>query len=147
MIQQRIQALLATSKQGKVLREGLSTAIIGRPNVGKSSLLNHLLREEKAIVTDIAGTTRDVIEEYVNVRGTAQANRYSWNSETEDVVERIGVERSRKALAEADLILLVLNQSEPLTAEDEQLLEATSGLKRIILLNKIDLPAQLEQEN
>ena len=129
MIQQRIQALLATSKQGKVLREGLSTAIIGRPNVGKSSLLNHLLREEKAIVTDIAGTTRDVIEEYVNVR-----------------VERIGVERSRKALAEADLILLVLNQSEPLTAEDEQLLEATSGLKRIILLNKTDLPAQLEQE-
>ena len=147
MIQQRIQALLATSKQGKVLREGLSTAIIGRPNVGKSSLLNHLLREEKAIVTDIAGTTRDVIEEYVNVRGVPlKLIDTAGIRETEDVVERIGGERSRKALAEADLILLVLNQSEPLTAEDEQLLEATSGLKRIILLNKTDLPAQLEQE-
>lgn len=147
MIQQRIQALLATSKQGKVLREGLSTAIIGRPNVGKSSLLNHLLREEKAIVTDIAGTTRDVIEEYVNVWGVPlKLIDTAGIRETEDVVERIGVERSRKALAEADLILLVLNQSEPLTAEDEQLLEATSGLKRIILLNKTDLPAQLEQE-
>lgn len=147
MIQQRIQALLATSKQGKVLREGLSTAIIGRPNVGKSSLLNHLLREEKSIVTDIAGTTRDVIEEYVNVRGVPlKLIDTAGIRETEDVVERIGVERSRKALAEADLILLVLNQSEPLTAEDEQLLEATSGLKRIILLNKTDLPAQLEQE-
>lgn len=147
MIQQRIQALLATSKQGKVLREGLSTAIIGRPNVGKSSLLNHLLREEKAIVTDIAGTTRDVIEEYVNVRGVPlKLIDTAGIRETEDVVERIGVERSRKALAEADLILLVLNQSESLTAEDEQLLEATSGLKRIILLNKTDLPAQLEQE-
>ncbi|WGG87205.1 tRNA uridine-5-carboxymethylaminomethyl(34) synthesis GTPase MnmE [Enterococcus faecium] len=147
MIQQRIQALLATSKQGKVLREGLSTAIIGRPNVGKSSLLNHLLREEKAIVTDIAGTTRDVIEEYVNVRGVPlKLIDTAGIRETEDVVERIGVERSRKALAEADLILLVLNQSEPLTAEDEQLLEATSGLKRIILLNKTDLPTQLEQE-
>lgn len=115
MIQQRIQALLATSKQGKVLREGLSTAIIGRPNVGKSSLLNHLLREEKAIVTDIAGTTRDVIEEYVNVRGVPlKLIDTAGIRETEDLVEQIGVERSRKALSESDLILLVLNQSEPL---------------------------------
>lgn len=147
MIQQRIQALLATSKQGKVLREGLSTAIIGRPNVGKSSLLNHLLREEKAIVTDIAGTTRDVIEEYVNVRGVPlKLIDTAGIRETEDLVEQIGVERSRKALSESDLILLVLNQSEPLTREDEQLLEATKGLKRIVLLNKTDLPQKLEKE-
>ncbi|EOH91592.1 tRNA uridine-5-carboxymethylaminomethyl(34) synthesis GTPase MnmE [Enterococcus villorum] len=147
MIQQQIQQLLATSKQGKVLREGLSTAIIGRPNVGKSSLLNHLLQEEKAIVTDIAGTTRDVIEEYVNVRGVPlKLIDTAGIRETEDVVERIGVERSRKALSEADLVLLVLNQSELLTKEDEQLLEATKGLKRIILLNKTDLPQKLEKE-
>lgn len=147
MIQQRIQVLLATSQQGKVLREGLSTAIIGRPNVGKSSLLNHLLREEKAIVTDIAGTTRDVIEEYVNVRGVPlKLIDTAGIRETEDIVEQIGVARSRKALAESELILLVLNQSEPLTIEDEQLLEATKGLKRIILLNKTDLPKQLEEE-
>ncbi|WP_430596960.1 tRNA uridine-5-carboxymethylaminomethyl(34) synthesis GTPase MnmE [Enterococcus sp. DIV0174] len=145
MVHQKIEELLATSKQGKVLREGLSTAIIGRPNVGKSSLLNHLLREEKAIVTDIAGTTRDVIEEYVNVRGVPlKLIDTAGIRETDDVVERIGVERSRKALSESDLILLVLNQSEALTAEDEQLLEATNGLKRIILLNKTDLPAKIE---
>lgn len=143
----QIEALLTTAKQGKILREGLSTAIIGRPNVGKSSLLNHLLREEKAIVTDIAGTTRDVIEEYVNVRGVPlKLIDTAGIRETEDIVERIGVERSRKALAESDLILLVLNQSEALTEEDKQLLEATEGLKRIILLNKMDLPAVLDKE-
>ena len=124
----QIQQLLTTAKQGKILREGLSTAIIGRPNVGKSSLLNHLLREEKAIVTDIAGTTRDVIEEYVNVRGVPlKLIDTAGIRETEDIVERIGVERSRKALADSDLILLVLNQSEELTEEDRQLLEATKG--------------------
>lgn len=142
----QINQLLTTAKQGKILREGLSTAIIGRPNVGKSSLLNHLLREEKAIVTDIAGTTRDIIEEYVNVRGVPlKLIDTAGIRETEDIVERIGVERSRKALAESDLILLVLNQSEPLTAEDKHLLAATEGLKRIILLNKMDLPAQINQ--
>lgn len=141
---QQIDALLLNAKQGKILREGLSTAIIGRPNVGKSSLLNYLLHEEKAIVTEIAGTTRDVIEEYVNVRGVPlKLIDTAGIRETDDVVERIGVERSRKALSEADLILLVLNQSEALTPEDKELLEATKGLKRIILLNKTDLPQQL----
>ena len=142
----QINALLATAKQGKILREGLNTAIIGRPNVGKSSLLNHLLREEKAIVTDIAGTTRDVIEEYVNVRGVPlKLIDTAGIRETEDIVERIGVERSRKALSEADLILLVLNQNEPLTKEDRQLIEVTNGSKRIILLNKTDLPGELDR--
>ncbi|WBY92104.1 tRNA uridine-5-carboxymethylaminomethyl(34) synthesis GTPase MnmE [Enterococcus casseliflavus] len=144
MVKGQIQALLATAQQGKILREGLSTAIIGRPNVGKSSLLNHLLREEKAIVTDIAGTTRDVIEEYVNVRGVPlKLIDTAGIRETEDVVEKIGVERSRKALAEAELILLVLNQSEGLTQEDKQLLELTAGSRRIILLNKTDLEPKL----
>ena len=145
-VKAQIEGLLTTAKQGKILREGLSTAIIGRPNVGKSSLLNHLLQEEKAIVTDIAGTTRDVIEEYVNVRGVPlKLIDTAGIRETEDLVEQIGVERSRKALAESDLILLVLNQSEELSLEDQQLLEATAGLKRIILLNKMDLPSKLDR--
>ncbi|MGC6769067.1 tRNA uridine-5-carboxymethylaminomethyl(34) synthesis GTPase MnmE [Enterococcus sp. LJL128] len=145
-VKTQIEALLTTAKQGKILREGLSTAIIGRPNVGKSSLLNHLLKEEKAIVTDIAGTTRDVIEEYVNVRGVPlKLIDTAGIRETEDIVERIGVERSRKALAESDLILLVLNQNESLSEEDRQLLEATDGLKRIILLNKMDLETKLDR--
>ncbi|MBP2100381.1 tRNA uridine-5-carboxymethylaminomethyl(34) synthesis GTPase MnmE [Enterococcus rivorum] len=146
-VKTQIESLLTTAKQGKILREGLNTAIIGRPNVGKSSLLNHLLQEEKAIVTDIAGTTRDVIEEYVNVRGVPlKLIDTAGIRETEDIVERIGVERSRKALAESDLILLVLNQNESLTIEDKQLIAATEGLKRIILLNKMDLPSNLNRE-
>ena len=146
-VKAQIKALLQTAQQGKILREGLSTAIIGRPNVGKSSLLNHLLQEEKAIVTNIAGTTRDVIEEYVNLRGVPlKLIDTAGIRETEDVVERIGVERSRKALTEADLVLLVLNQSEALTIEDQQLIEATQDSKRIILLNKTDLTPRLDQE-
>lgn len=147
MVKAQIESLLATAQQGKILREGLSTAIIGRPNVGKSSLLNHLLKEEKAIVTDIAGTTRDVIEEYVNVRGVPlKLIDTAGIRDTEDVVEKIGVERSRKALKEAELILLVLNQSEKLTPQDQQLLILTEGARRIILLNKTDLPAQITSE-
>lgn len=144
-VQGQINQLLLTAQQGKILREGLSTAIIGRPNVGKSSLLNYLLDEEKAIVTDIAGTTRDVIEEYVNVRGVPlKLIDTAGIRDTEDVVEKIGVERSKKALAEADLILLVLNQNEALTTADRELLELTRGSKRILLLNKTDLPQGLD---
>lgn len=145
---QGIRALLNTASQGKILRDGLKTAIVGRPNVGKSSLLNVLLREEKAIVTDIAGTTRDTIEEYVNVRGVPlQLIDTAGIRETDDVVEKIGVERSRKALKEADFVLLLLNQSETLQEEDIRLLETTKGMKRIILFNKIDLPSKLSTED
>lgn len=140
-----IAQLLETAKQGKILREGLATAIIGRPNVGKSSLLNHLLQEEKAIVTDIAGTTRDVIEEYVNVQGVPlKLIDTAGIRETEDLVEQIGVERSRKALSEADLVLLVFNQNEALTSEDMALIEATDESNRIVILNKMDLENQLD---
>ncbi|MCC5890819.1 MAG: tRNA uridine-5-carboxymethylaminomethyl(34) synthesis GTPase MnmE [Alkalibacterium sp.] len=144
-VKAQVEALLETASQGKILREGLATAIIGRPNVGKSSLLNILLKEEKAIVTEIAGTTRDVIEEYVSVKGVPlRLIDTAGIRETEDIVEKIGVERSRKALSEADLILLVFNQSEPLTAEDQLLLEATEGHNRIIILNKMDLENKLD---
>ena len=145
---QGIRALLNTASQGKILRDGLKTAIVGRPNVGKSSLLNVLLREEKAIVTDIAGTTRDTIEEYVNVRGVPlQLIDTAGIRETDDIVEKIGVERSRKALKEADFVLLLLNQSEILQEEDIRLLETTKGMKRIILFNKTDLPSKLSKED
>lgn len=137
--------LLKTARRGKILREGISTAIIGRPNVGKSSLLNNLLREEKAIVTDIEGTTRDVIEEYVNINGVPlKLVDTAGIRETEDIVEQIGVERSKKALKESDLVLLVLNASEPLTDQDRQLLEISQDSNRIILLNKVDLPEKIE---
>ena len=145
-IRQRIEALLKTAKQGKVLREGLATAIIGRPNVGKSSLLNSLLHEDKAIVTNVAGTTRDVIEEYVNVDGVPLKLIESLGiRDTKDQVEKIGVERSRKALDAADLILLLIDNSEELTAEDRELLEATKDKQRIVILNKTDLPNKVDR--
>ena len=116
--------------------------------MGKSSLLNNLLREDKAIVTDIAGTTRDVIEEYVNINGVPlKLIDTAGIRETDDIVEQIGVERSKKALKEADLVLLVLNASEPLTAQDLQLLEISQDTNRIILLNKTDLPEAIETSN
>lgn len=144
-LQQRIQSLLKTARQGKVLRDGLATAIIGRPNVGKSSLLNSLLHEDKAIVTNVAGTTRDVIEEYVNVNGVPlKLIDTAGIRDTSDQVEKIGVERSKKALAAADLILLLIDSSTPLTAEDRELLAATDGKQRIIILNKTDLPRKVD---
>lgn len=145
--QSLLENLLRTAKRGKILREGLSTAIIGRPNVGKSSLLNNLLREDKAIVTDIAGTTRDVIEEYVNIKGfPLKLVDTAGIRETDDLVEQIGVERSKKALQEADLVLLVLNASEKLTDQDRALLNLSQDSNRIILLNKTDLEQKIELE-
>ncbi|PXW89803.1 tRNA modification GTPase trmE [Streptohalobacillus salinus] len=146
-VSEEIDKLLAMARQGKILREGIKTAIIGRPNVGKSSLLNALVQENKAIVTDIPGTTRDVIEEYVNVRGVPlRLIDTAGIRETEDIVERIGVERSRQALKEADLILLVLNNNEPLTDEDRQLFEVVKDLETIVLINKTDLSGLLDHE-
>ncbi|MEG7355083.1 tRNA uridine-5-carboxymethylaminomethyl(34) synthesis GTPase MnmE [Bacillus inaquosorum] len=146
-VKKEIEALLRTSEQGKILREGLSTVIIGRPNVGKSSLLNSLVHEAKAIVTDIPGTTRDVIEEYVNVRGVPlRLVDTAGIRETEDIVERIGVERSRQVLKEADLILLVLNYSEELSEEDVKLFEAVEGMDVIVIMNKTDLEAKIDIE-
>ncbi|HLR09766.1 MAG TPA: tRNA uridine-5-carboxymethylaminomethyl(34) synthesis GTPase MnmE [Sporosarcina sp.] len=146
-VKEEIEKLLQTSAQGKILREGLSTVIIGRPNVGKSSLLNSLVQENKAIVTDIAGTTRDIIEEYVNVRGVPlRLVDTAGIRETEDIVERIGVERSRQVLKEADLILFVLNYGEELTEEDRRLFEAVEGMDTIIVVNKTDLPAKMDVE-
>ncbi|WP_204122350.1 tRNA uridine-5-carboxymethylaminomethyl(34) synthesis GTPase MnmE [Lacticaseibacillus mingshuiensis] len=140
----RIDELLATARSGKVLRDGLATAIVGRPNVGKSSLLNHMLREEKAIVTDVPGTTRDVLEEYVNVQGVPlKLVDTAGIRDTEDKVEKIGVQRSREAITKADLVLLVLDASMPLTAEDRSLIQATAAKKRIVILNKQDLPDAL----
>ncbi|MGE7913210.1 tRNA uridine-5-carboxymethylaminomethyl(34) synthesis GTPase MnmE [Lysinibacillus xylanilyticus] len=144
-VRNEIIKLLQTSSQGKILREGLSTVILGRPNVGKSSLLNSLVQENKAIVTDIAGTTRDIIEEYVNVRGVPlRLVDTAGIRETEDIVERIGVERSREALRGADLILFVLNYAEELTAEDERLFETIEAMDYIVIINKTDLPQKID---
>ncbi|MFC7370804.1 tRNA uridine-5-carboxymethylaminomethyl(34) synthesis GTPase MnmE [Fictibacillus iocasae] len=146
-VQTEIQKILQTASQGKILREGLSTAIIGRPNVGKSSLLNALVHENKAIVTDIAGTTRDVIEEYVNVRGVPlRLIDTAGIRDTEDIVEKIGVEKSRKVLREADLILLVLNGNEILSPEDENLFKAAEGMDKIVIVNKTDLEAHIDMQ-
>ncbi|PEF07956.1 tRNA uridine-5-carboxymethylaminomethyl(34) synthesis GTPase MnmE [Bacillus thuringiensis] len=146
-VRSEIEKILETSKQGKILREGIATAIIGRPNVGKSSLLNSLVQEKKAIVTDIAGTTRDVIEEYVNVRGVPlKLIDTAGIRETEDVVERIGVERSKEMMSQADLVLVVVNYSEALRNEDEDLFHAVQGKDFIVIVNKTDLPQAIDME-
>ena len=144
-IKREIEKLLSTAKQGKILREGLSTVIIGRPNVGKSSLLNNFVQENKAIVTDIPGTTRDVIEEFVNIRGVPlKLVDTAGIRETEDIVERIGVERSRQVLKSADLILFVLNYNEELTEEDRDLFATIQDMDAIIVVNKVDLERKID---
>nr|WP_150960414.1 tRNA uridine-5-carboxymethylaminomethyl(34) synthesis GTPase MnmE [Aneurinibacillus sp. XH2] len=141
----KIDELLKTAEQGKIIREGIVTAIVGRPNVGKSSLLNALAQENRAIVTDIPGTTRDVIEEYVTINGIPlKLLDTAGIRETSDVVEQIGVEKSRSALSDADLILLVLNAGEELNDDELQLLEQLKDRQVIIIVNKIDLPRKLD---
>lgn len=140
--------ILRKSNQTRIIREGIKTAIIGRPNVGKSSLLNTLLDEEKAIVTNIAGTTRDTLDATINIGGiTLNLIDTAGIRETSDVVEQIGVERSKKAIESAELILLVIDQSEELTKEDLELIELTNNKNRIIILNKSDLPKKAELDN
>ena len=144
-IKEEINRLLETGTQGKIMREGLSTVIVGRPNVGKSSMLNNLIQDNKAIVTEVAGTTRDVLEEYVNVRGVPlRLVDTAGIRDTEDIVEKIGVERSRKALSEADLILFVLNNNEPLTEDDQTLYEVVKNEDIIVIINKTDLEPRLD---
>lgn len=140
----KIEHLLSESKKNQRIRDGVKTAIIGKPNVGKSSLLNALLNEEKAIVTDIEGTTRDTIEAYINIKGvTLKLMDTAGIRDTTDFVEKIGVDRSMRAISEAELVLLVLDQSKALTQEDQRLLEMTKEKPRLIIGNKSDLPKAL----
>ena len=144
-VEKEIKRIIKESENGKLIKEGIKTAIIGRPNVGKSSLLNSLLQEEKAIVTNIAGTTRDTVEGTITIEGikldlvdTAGIRK------TSDVVESIGVNKSLETIDKADLILLVLNNNEKLTDYDKELLEKIKNKKHIIIINKIDLEKKLE---
>ena len=135
----KIDKILENARSGKIIREGISTAIIGKPNVGKSSLLNALLEEDKAIVTDIAGTTRDIVEGSIRLGGIVlNIIDTAGIRKTDDVVEKIGVEKSKSVLNNADLVLLVLDGSQPLTKEDQELLEMTQKMNRIVILNKED---------
>ena len=137
--------LLRTAREGQILRRGIRAAIVGRPNAGKSSLLNQLLGHERAIVSPVAGTTRDTVEETANVRGIPVVFIDTAGlRDTSNAVEAEGVRRSRAALARAELVLHVLDFTEPLATEDAQLLEEFAGRPRVLVLNKADLPRRLE---
>lgn len=138
---ERIERLIRSFSEGKMIREGIRTVIVGKPNAGKSSLMNMLVGEEKAIVTDVAGTTRDVLEEQVMLEGVSlRMMDTAGIRETSDLVEQIGVERARKYAREADLILYVVDASVPLDENDREILEIIRDRKTIVLLNKSDLP-------
>ena len=143
----RIDELLKNADEGKIIRDGLSMVIVGKPNVGKSSLLNSLLKEKRAIVTDIPGTTRDVIEEYINIDGIPiRIIDTAGIRETEDTVEKIGVQRSREKIEEADLVVLMLDISREINEEDLEIIESIKGKKYIVLLNKIDLNRKISDD-
>ena len=146
-IHSEVNKLYRTADTGKILREGLKTAILGKPNVGKSSLMNSILGENRAIVTDIPGTTRDVIEELVNIKGIPlKIVDTAGIRETDDVVEKIGVEKSIKHLKSSDLTLVVLDTSRKLDTEDMEILNSIDREKTIVILNKIDLENNLDLE-
>ena len=145
-LRDEIKKLYDSAESGKILRDGLKTVIIGKPNVGKSSLLNSILGENRAIVTEIAGTTRDVIEEFVNIKGIPlKIVDTAGIRETEDMVEKIGVQKSKESIDSADLVIIVLDSSKPLTDEDLEILENAKSKKTIVLLNKIDLEQAIDQ--
>jgi len=147
-INKELTKLLNESENGKLIKDGINTLILGRPNVGKSSILNKLIEEEKAIVTSVAGTTRDIVEGQIRVNGILlNIIDTAGVRETEDIVEKIGVEKSLSLVNDADLIILVFNNNEKLTDEDKKLLEYTKEKKRIIVINKIDLENNLDISN
>ncbi len=144
---EKLEEIIKKSEDSKVIKEGIRVGIIGRPNVGKSSLLNSLLEEEKAIVTDVPGTTRDIVEGSLIVSGiplniidTAGIRK------TEDTVEKIGVEKSLKIIDTSDLLIYILNNNEEITEEEKEILEKTKNKKRIIVVNKIDLKTKLNKK-
>lgn len=140
--------LEASFDNGKIIKEGIKTAIIGRPNAGKSSLLNAILKEERAIVTDIEGTTRDTIEEFVNINGIPlKLVDTAGIRETDNEVEKIGVVKSKKIANDADLIIAIFDSSKDLTDEDKEILDIIKGKKVIIVLNKIDLENKIDEKN
>ena len=139
-IMNEIQKLLATADNGKILKEGINTAIIGKPNAGKSSLLNSLVGKERAIVTDIAGTTRDILEEQINLNGISlNVIDTAGIRKTDDVVEKIGVDRAKESIKDADLVIYVVDSSRELSNEDYDIIELIKEKNAIILLNKMDL--------
>jgi len=140
-----IQALIESYRHGKVVRDGLRVTIVGRPNVGKSSLLNALLGEERAIVTEVPGTTRDVIDETADFDGVPVilSDTAGLRAVAGDAIERIGIQRTHARIDEADILLTVLDSSQPLTANDRRILEISAGAPRVIALNKADLPHRM----
>ena len=146
-IKNQINKIIKESQNGKIIKEGIKTCIIGRPNVGKSSLLNQLLEEEKAIVTDIAGTTRDIVEGQISLNGILlNIIDTAGIRQTEDIIEALGVEKSLKMMEESDLILFVLNNNEKITEDIKTLLNKLENKNYIIIINKTDLPKKLNIE-
>ena len=142
-----MNVLLKDANEGRIIRDGLNMAIVGKPNVGKSSLLNKMLKENRAIVTDIPGTTRDVIEEYISLDGIPiKIIDTAGIRESSDVVEKIGIERSRKKIEEADLVVLMLDGSRELDKEDEEIISYVKDKNYVVLLNKVDLEQKLDND-